>query len=908
MSYTPPVYTDAGGNILTGYTPPAYTDAGGDVVGVLTLYPSSIAPIGFGTAVVSGTASFAPDAWESSAFGGPSIINFHSFVDPTGFTEEAFGDPLVLNWMQFAYPPSIASTLLFGTLDVSNYLQYIEPSGIAPDPDQVPEPTQVVDPLQFITGVGGIEAPAFPLTHYVADYYQFIDLNTYGPTSYAVSTPAIGHRVRTIEVPFIVNTYFGDTVVDNNDIRPSGIADGVVSNDASIELKTRFVAQHSSLRFTVFGTPGVQLLRQYVGARSVYEQDFGVQDVQNYIRYVYPGPYYTNSPPNVLGNFAWVKNRNVTLVANSFVSSKFGSYTAMSVRNKARGVAAEGINSLQFGTTDVSHRIRTLVFTGFDSFTSRHWHVVYNNAVVAAPAPISGSDVGRPVVYNRNRYLQPLTVGDGAAVGTAFIARRIRTLTQFNSYPHLTGYFGVPSVRYRIRPIAPIGFVPEYPLGVPRPNGLFGATLVRGPFIKTIAPRGLGPERFSNGAVVTNRNRVIRPPATTRRDEFGPFTRIENYTRYLPQAGWSSSRIGAHTVADRTRRLGPATLTLPGFPITHRVRNLLPDPPSVQYLFVVPWDEALVGNPSNPEVRFPTFYPAGWSSLIWGMPSVRGNEIKIERGVVDLDQLGVPWVRGTQFVHATGWISAAIPPMPRFTPYTIYAPEGDQATAQARANHPTINPPHVIGPEVFGYPEVMFKNRSLLASGETRTAYGVARIELHRRYVTPVQIKSLRMGLPVIQGTVQFINCNTRGSGFDASSLGAAAVTRVRSNPEYLFPVWSVVSVVSAQTEVSNFIRTISVDGIPHRGNPQEGYTSPWGLPEVYPPRHLYPEWFRSSVFGTHRVEHRIRNLYTEGFDSCSFNEEDIPTFNSRMRVKGRRIVHASSIVSAATVPQPVVT
>lgn len=657
-------------------------------------------------------------------------------------------------------------------------------------------------------------------------------------------------------MPFIVNTFFGDTVVDNNDIRPAGITDGVVSSGAVIELGTRYVAQHSSLRFTVLGTPGVQLLRQYVGARSVYEQAFGRQDVQNLVRYVFPGPYLTNSPPNVLGNLAHVKNRNVTLVANSFVSSKFGSYTAMSVRNKARGIAAEGINSLQFGTTDVSHRIRTLVFTGFDSFTSRHWHVVYNNAVVAAPASISGAAVGQPVVYNRNRYMQALTVGDGARLGTAFIARRIRTLVQFNSYPHLTGYFGVPSVRYRVRPIAPVGFAPEYPLGVPRPNGLFGATLVRGPFIKTIAPRGLGPERLGNSATVANRNRVIRPPGTSRRDEFGPFTRVENYTRYLSLSGWQSSRIGPHTVADRTRTLGPATLTIPQFPITHQVRNLLPDPPSVQYLFVGAWDTVNVAVPSWPEVRFPTFYPLGWSSVQWGRPTVRGNEIKIERGVVNLDQLGVPWVRGTQFVRASGWVDTVELPMPRFTPHTIYAPLGDRATGQARANHPTAGIPNVIGPEVVGYPDVTHKNRSITAVGATRTAYGDARVDLHRRYVLPIQIKSLRMGRPVLLGVTQYINCNTSGSGFDASSFSDPVVARVRTNPEYLRPVWTAVSIVNNQLDVSNFIRTITVEGIPHRGNPQDGLTNPWGVPEVYPPRHLYPEGFESSSFGTHRVEH----------------------------------------------------
>lgn len=34
MSYVPPIYTNAGGDIQTGYTPPAYTDVGGELLGL----------------------------------------------------------------------------------------------------------------------------------------------------------------------------------------------------------------------------------------------------------------------------------------------------------------------------------------------------------------------------------------------------------------------------------------------------------------------------------------------------------------------------------------------------------------------------------------------------------------------------------------------------------------------------------------------------------------------------------------------------------------------------------------------------------------------------------------------------------------------------------------------------------
>lgn len=880
------------------------------VVTTPELFPLGIVPGSFGTATLQGTASFTPTGWDSSAYGTPTVFNYHQFISVAGSSYGALGAPTVVNWHQYVTASGLASTIAFGTSVVYNYDQDVLPSSIAPPSQQVSIGAAIFDPLQYVSGVGGISAPSFPVTHYVADYYQDIDLNGFGTSSHAVPTPEISHRVRTIEVPFFVNTYYGTPHVEDNAIRPSGWRSSVVGVSAVVELGTRTVTQHSSTKFSEFGTANVQLLRQYIRARPASIPSFGTPEVQNLTRYVYAGPYSTNSPPNVLGDYAWVKNRNVTLIANSFVSTKFGSRTATFVENAARQILPVGIDAGYWGSTDISHWIRTVSPAGFDSFVSRHWHVVYNNAVVIAPTSAYDGAVGRPAqVYNLNQFVRPWTVGNTALFGAPFVAPRIRTLTQFNSYPHLTGYFGQPSIRFRLRPIAPVGFVPEYPLGVPRPNGLFGAVLVRGPFIPTIKPNSaIGPEVFSAGATVRNRNRVIRPPAVSRREEFGSFATVELYTRTLSPVGLNSMRIGAHTVRDRTQRTSPATLSVPTFPVSHWVRNLSPDPPSLQYLFVGAWETARVAVPSSPVVRFPTIYPLGLLSTEWGSPTVYSTTIKVDTGISNLDQLGVPWVAGAQFLALEGFKDSVEPPKQRVSPHTIYAPAGDRATAQARANHPTNDPPQPIGPEVTGLPDVSHRNRTIYAiAGAVYSAYGDPQIDLRMRYVYPVQIRSLRMGRPVILGVTQYIDCNTLSSGFDASSLGAPDVARVRTSPEYLAPA-SLNTLAVGTLTISNFVRTIEASGVPHRGNPQEGQTNPWGLPEIGYPRTIVLSGFNSLIFGTHRVEHRIRELPLDGFDSCSFNEEDIPSFNLRMRVKGRRIVVPSSILSTESVSQPSVT
>lgn len=201
MSYTPPNGDQVGGNITTGYTPPSGDQVGGDVdIPVTpTVAPSGWASSAFGSAAITVTASFAPSGWASSSFGTATVWNYHQYAAPSGFSGFASGTPTVYNLQQFVYP-----------------------SGIAPPSGQVPNPTQVFDPTQFVTLTSGIAAPAFPTTptHYVADYYQYIDLNGFGFTTHAVPAPFVDFRVRTIVPPFIYGTFFGDLTIDRLDVRP----------------------------------------------------------------------------------------------------------------------------------------------------------------------------------------------------------------------------------------------------------------------------------------------------------------------------------------------------------------------------------------------------------------------------------------------------------------------------------------------------------------------------------------------------------------------------------------------------------------------------------------------------------------------------------------------------------------
>lgn len=857
-----------------------------------------------------GMPGVAPSGWQSSAFGTVSIVGATSLF-PQSWASSAIGSATVFNYHQFVAVSGIAAGSV-GTATVFNYHQFVVVGGIAPPSQQVSTDAAAFDPTQFVTLTSGIAAPAFPTTptHYVADYYQYIDLNGFGFTTHAVPAPFVDFRVRTIVPPFIYGTFFGDLTIDRLDVRPPGF-DASSYGTPAVELGTRFLTQHSSTYFGSIGVPHIELYKRYLKPNPINSLEFGTTVVYNLDQYVVAGPYETNSPPGWWGT-PWFYNRNRTLVPNNWTSSRFGRPVETYVENAADPIYPPGLDATLWGAgTFIAHRIRTIPVDGIDSFVSRPWHVVYNAARVVAPSGWTSSTVGRPSdVRNLNRTVAQWSVGDTSLFGTAFIAPAVRTLTQFNSYPHLTGYFGTPAVRYAFSYVSPPSIVPTDEFGVPRPDGLFGPTVVWGPFRRTIRPNSsIGPEAFGLLSIV-NRNRTVRAQPVWERDEFGAFTSIENFVRYIAPTGFSSHTVSTLTIRDRTQRLYPGPPTTPTFPTTHQIRNLLPDPPSLQYLFVAEWSHSNLNKFGAASLRFPTIFPDGWESSSFGTAFVRSSTLAVEIGISNLDQLGVPWVRGPQYrdIQSIEPTSDEVFPKPRLSPYTIYAPSSDQATAQARANHPPASPiPNVIGPEEFGFPYVANRNQRVYPDSReisVPSRFGALSISLRRRYIFPVQFRALRMGLPTLSGFQQEVRVS---SGESSSTFGAATVSRPRPNPWPITPAGLAPAALFGDTVVQNFEREILPVGIPHRGNPEQGMTNPWGTAEFGFHRTLVVSGYTNIAWGTHRVEHRIRSFYPEGFESLSLIDDDYGTFRNRMVVRRLNKFIVVSIASTTVVGSPTV-
>lgn len=907
MSYTPPAYTDAGGNILTGYTPPAYTDAGGDVLGVPTIFPSGIAPIGFGTVLVQGTASFAPDAWVSSAFGSALIFNYDTHASLTGFAEGAFGTAWVSNFQQFVTDASWTSSE-FGTAQVYNSDQIVENGGWRSS--EFGNPT-VFDPLQTITEVGNIAAPDFPGPS-VADFYQFINPTNLGiPPSGIGAGVAIGHRVRYIAPPWFHTRSFGDHIVELVLYTPEPWISSAFGTAAVYNL--RQYAPLQGIRSTAaVGVPDAQL-----SVRRVYPRgrDWSVgvvsrPEVYNKTQVVTGPPFAANSPPSAFGGHL-VVNRNRSVETAGFFRERFGNYTDTWVRNKARAIVPPGLTSLTWGPeTFVAHRIRYVYPSSWESSYARQWNNIYNNAFLIASVSVGdSSQFGRPDPVFSN--LQGLRQYDGrneTAFGTAFIAPRIRTVVQRTSMP--ASVYSNHTVRYNPYPIRPAGIAP-----IP-----FGYVTFFGRPPPRAQPRSFEtPEARRYGrATVANRNRALAP-------EPGLFTeygraRVFNRNTHLGGLGSDLSRFGAVLVEYRTKTIRVANFIPPAIPLTHWIRNLTPNPPETQYILVPSTyigQSTNVGIVSEPLIGHPTIYPDGWVSRSFGTASVQGNGIR-PRSFFELDKFGEHLISSTQWMYPesmpiSDFAGLSMVGRPQCSPHTIYAPYGELATEQARRNHPSGFPHYMdhYG-ELFGKP--WFGNAFVsttpryVAPENTNNDYpqsyprfGDAAFTLRKRFLFPSPIRGPRFGPVIILNVPQFVGFNEDNPGWsDLESYGTHVVSRLPLNPHPI-DIFGEDYTEFGDTAVDLKNREITPEGIPHRGNPEQGLTNPWGLPEMGWERSFEMSGTEMTLWGTLLIEHFHRQVWPTGWESLSLIDDSLNDFRYRMRITRRNPVNTASGIPSST-------
>jgi hypothetical protein len=825
-----------------------------------------------------------------------------------------------------ARPSGIASTLAFGSHNVSLFVDNLRPTGwnsqvfgtavltqvaqgisvggIAPPPQTGPNgnrqiPSPFIDfRVRYLTP-GGIAVPANQIatTHVVAFDVQFIDLAGRGPNPWVTGNARVEYAVRYIEPPFIASNIFGSHNVARIQVAvPSGWESSFVSENHELDINLQRLFHHSGEADPAgYGATHIRNQFEVLYPDGWLSQNINFPIVYNLDQYLFVQPYMdTNSDPTQWPNYyPFVENQRRYVGPSGWQSSRF-SVIGNVIENTADPLLPTGLDATIWGPeTFISHRIRYVGPEGWDSFYNTQYTIVYNNAAVLAPQGWDSAQFGTPEqVINLNRTVKHIFPYGGETVGTAFIAYRVRTV-----YPSL--FYDVPSsfpeVRFNPHPIAPVGIAPPQ----------FGGHTVYEHFT-TVSPKSANVHAvpWVGEPIVENRNKTLLVFPSDQ-SLYG-LAKVFNYNTHLTITAGDLMVWGTHLISYRTRTITVAPISVPVFSVTHHIRNVLPDPPSRQ---LIEPNGLNIGGVSSPVIRLATIYPTGLpSGGGYGTPILTRNTIEVPRGPFNLDQVGIPTLILTQYLfpRIIPWPNTT-PPVsssdqnwvwaqrPRVTPHTIYAPHGTEATQQAKDNHPAGGEPidwRVM--EGFGRPEVSNQHRVIgpvpTQGGWVPTSrFGNQTFTLSRQYVYPTPIRSLRFGLLTFRDVPQYVNLDSLHNGitplndFGQHTVAPppTAVTPEAKPSGFIATLWGT-------HRVELFIRTVSPQGIPHRGNPQQQLTSPWGLPLVGFPRIYQWGGYVFTLWGNTWVSHKNRELPVEGWNSLSLEEDDLGSFADRMRVRRR--------------------
>lgn len=799
---------------------------------------------------------------------------------------------------------------------------YILPGGIAPPPLTGPQaerevPTPWVSFRVRYATPDGIAPGAVP-NHTITHYTQYTDLAGRGPHTWASGTPRIEYKVRYIEPPFLTTSIFGTPLIAFIQvIEPTGWGESSwVSEDARLDINLQRLLHHSGAADPAgYGIAGVVNQYHLIVPEGWTSGELNFPIVFNYNQHLLVQPYQgTNSDPTGWANYApFVENTIRTLGPGGWMSSKF-SVIGNWIYNTAVPITPAGLDATIWGPdTFIAHRIRYVASSGWDSFYSTNYAVIYNDARVLAPAGISPiSAVGTPSqILNLDRTFAHYFPYGGETFGTAFIADRIRYVASGLFYAVPSGF---PEVRLNPYPIAPAGIAPP-------PSS--AATVYE--HFTTFKPFSVNvhPVPWVGEPFVQNRNKTI----TTYPSDQSQYGRpqIFNYIQSITVPAGPQTIWGPIVISRRTRTLFVAPISVPVFSTIHQIRNDSPDPPSVQRTepgSIYIGSDSNVGIVPAPTTRLATIYPAGIDAAGYGTPTLTFNTIELTQGIFNLVQVGEPTLSAVQYLYpkTIPWPASDYAgssdlnnSKPRVTPHTIYAPSSDQATPQANTNNPASFVPHVItAPDAdgtyslghgwpwFGRPTVSNYYRTIgpvpnhegsSAPLGPATRYGTPEIENRLRYIYPTPVRAGYFGWVVFLNVPQYVDLNPFSDGIPP--LNAFGGLTVAPPPMYvqpeILPVGSILT-LWGQARVELFDREVRPTGIPHRGNPEQNLTNPWGTALVGYPRVYTLGGYDMTLWGNTWVSHYTRSFEFQGWLSSTLPDEDLGSFALRMRVTQRNI------------------
>ena len=532
----------------------------------------------------------------------------------------------------------------------------------------------------------------------------------------------------------------------------------------------------------------------------------------------------------------------------------------------------------------VAERIRPLPVPGIEPPYLSGWATVFNAAKPIKPPGLTATQWGSAHIVSNRREYRWITAGLQSIYGYPMVAYRVRGIDMERRYAIEPPAIQLPEVKLHTRYVE----VPSNEFTH------FGNTALYEKF-NIITPRWtlrdlIGEPRLHN----------VTPEVSTHgyNQELYGDALVRLQWRPVNPVGDLAQRFGGTIIARRTRIItlsGLRSLGVSTKAVVTQIGGMPPQqnvsPSSFPPLLWLSNDQ--VPKPSiNQQV---VYVKEEFPQTKWGTALVAANSLRVEPGIWER-LIGAPMVSLKRRVLSVAKFPDAEvfePEKPRLSPHTIYAVA--EAPPQAQRNHP-LPPPfplHYVGElddgvgVSYGRPAVTLRNRVIRPQGYLPYNPGEPRMQLHRRYLGPTGINSLRFGWPEVPGPRDLVVYGAP----DTVLWGATAIARG--------PYYGPQTVSAGAGEQTRWPPTISRHWVSLLNQPvyPAGYLAermgtrlPNDQPFMWQGLRVGPHvpntiaGFNAQAHGTPWVSHRVRDVRAEGFDAF-LCEYDIRAFKHRMRV-----------------------
>ena len=798
------------------------------------------------------------------AFGHTTIVS-NQIVGLQGFNSQAIGNPIIYNRTQYITVPAINPPQWYGEHKIELWQRYVNPQGVF---------TQVIGQATVTHGVREIISQGND--HLVfgtpwLSYYTRI-LN---PPSIFNNSPASLHRVSraiVIAPKGFEATQWGERIIpESMTIYPQGIES--VVGTPFIDWHTRYITP-KGFETSYDGRDGSNVR---FGHLQIFNSD-------QYIIQEYDNDNGLNPPP--FGQWTSIENRNKTLATFGSNSQKFG-YAL--VYNNARVINPAPITG-EVGRPFVGDRIRCVYPEAIESPYMAAWYVIHNTAFVLVPKGIEATQFGKHTIASNLQTIRPLGF-EAERIGKPMIAYAIRAINIDNRYSIAPPYITPPTVQLYTHYIEPKSFDAstrwQNEMGIPAVSihrNIIAPTWIDKQWFGEPTLKNVTPEIKVNGH---------------NNEEFGTPS-IRTQWRGIETLGDRTELFGQPEIAYRTKTIYVKGFEPPAISQLHRVELEASPPYSTQYINLNTLsngikpagdEERQVGIPNMNQY---VLYLDGFKSEKFGDTRVTANSIRIESGIFILG-VGTPtvWMK-RQYISPTGinnLIDESRVGKPRMSPHTIYAPMGEEATNQARNNHPVANPVPVNAGVKFGAVTITNQHRYIVLTGKDGQTLdglqmGVPSIELQKRYISPRGWKGGNFGWHIIPNAPQTIEQYWEDEQDSLQVFGTTTISHpVNTTQTIVAP--SILSQEFGDMDIQNFVRTIRPDTFDAlRMGQSLGGDNPFMWQGLRIGELVSGEYGGDdhAKFGTTWISHKVRGIEAQGFDALKM-ENEVSDFKKRMTV-----------------------